>query len=325
MKLISTLSVENFKSIRKIHLDCKRINLFIGEPNTGKSNILESIGLLSYIYHGNGVNLKDFVRIDNPTNIFYDNELSENVIITFDEKRLNFSYKDGSFEGSYPKDNHRILLLNEHGENISLEKSTDFRKFKFYRFQSQSRFPNTLSEYLNPPKGDNLVSILYKQRNLRGLIKRILNNYKYKLVLNLVEKSIQIEKELEDIIVAFPYHLLSETFQHIFFYLAAIISNKDSIIAFEEPEAHAFPQFTKFLAERIALEKTNQFFISTHNPYFAFSLIEKAHKDEINIYLTYMKEYETHAKLLSQEKIEMLLDLGIDLFFNFDKLLGEDV
>ena len=38
--MIRTLEIKNFKSIKELRLDCRRINIFIGEPNTGKSNIL---------------------------------------------------------------------------------------------------------------------------------------------------------------------------------------------------------------------------------------------------------------------------------------------
>lgn len=39
--MIGNLGIRNFKSIKDLDLDCRRVNLFIGEPNTGKSNILE--------------------------------------------------------------------------------------------------------------------------------------------------------------------------------------------------------------------------------------------------------------------------------------------
>ena len=42
--MVKTLEVKNFKSIKHLKLNCKRINIFIGEPNTGKSNILETWG-----------------------------------------------------------------------------------------------------------------------------------------------------------------------------------------------------------------------------------------------------------------------------------------
>ena len=68
--MITTFDIKGFKSVKAIHLDCKRINLFIGEPNTGKSNILEALGFLSFC--GRGGNLHDYVRFDTVQHLFYD-------------------------------------------------------------------------------------------------------------------------------------------------------------------------------------------------------------------------------------------------------------
>src|SRR3972149_5291719 len=57
--MLNHFGIKNFKSIKNLELNCKRINIFIGEPNTGKSNILEAIGLLSHISYGY---LANFVR-----------------------------------------------------------------------------------------------------------------------------------------------------------------------------------------------------------------------------------------------------------------------
>ncbi len=43
--MIKNISIKNFKSIKDLEFKAKRINLFIGKPNTGKSNILESLGI----------------------------------------------------------------------------------------------------------------------------------------------------------------------------------------------------------------------------------------------------------------------------------------
>ena len=50
--MIETLEITNFKSVKRLTLPCKRFNIFIGEPNTGKSNILEALGLLSFVGSG---------------------------------------------------------------------------------------------------------------------------------------------------------------------------------------------------------------------------------------------------------------------------------
>lgn len=38
--MISPVSIQNFKSIRHLEFEARRVNVFIGEPNTGKSNFL---------------------------------------------------------------------------------------------------------------------------------------------------------------------------------------------------------------------------------------------------------------------------------------------
>ncbi len=75
--MIKNLEVKNFKSIKHLKLECKRVNVFIGKPNTGKSNILESIGIFSFPFG----DLKKFVRFENMTNLFYDQNLEEKIEI----------------------------------------------------------------------------------------------------------------------------------------------------------------------------------------------------------------------------------------------------
>ena len=51
-QFFENIKIENFKSLRHIELnDCKRINIFIGKPNVGKSNILEALSLFSLTHN----------------------------------------------------------------------------------------------------------------------------------------------------------------------------------------------------------------------------------------------------------------------------------
>ncbi|MFP3975475.1 MAG: AAA family ATPase [Dehalococcoidia bacterium] len=85
--MINNLSIRNFKSIKGISFTCRRINLFIGGPNTGKSNILEALGILSFgAYHEES--LAGFVRVQRVSNLFYDEILDQPVEIEFDNKAL---------------------------------------------------------------------------------------------------------------------------------------------------------------------------------------------------------------------------------------------
>ena len=66
--MITNLEVTNFKSIKKIKLNCNQYNIFIGEPNSGKSNILEVLGLINALENPN--KLKDFIRFNKmPTSL----------------------------------------------------------------------------------------------------------------------------------------------------------------------------------------------------------------------------------------------------------------
>ena len=43
MNHIENIEIKNFKSIRHQKIEgCKRINVFVGPPNVGKSNVLEA-------------------------------------------------------------------------------------------------------------------------------------------------------------------------------------------------------------------------------------------------------------------------------------------
>jgi len=325
--MIESLRIRNFKSIKSLDLNCKRVNLFIGEPNTGKSNILETIGVLSHVNHG-FLNL--FVRFENMSNLFFDQDLENPINISFNENRIGIKFQNGLFLGDYfdSKDRGKIFSYNYDGSGTRGGSETAFRnclQFKFYRFAIRRDFPNQRSEYLYPPDGDNLSQILITRRELRNFMQKIFNKFGYKLAIQMPEGKITIQKG-EDIIIVYPYSTISDTLRRIVFYLAAIYSNKGSVIAFEEPEAHAFPYYTKYLAERIALDQNkNQYFISTHNPYLLKSVIEKAPKEEVSVNITYIENYETKVKQLSETEIREILDLDLDVLFNLERFLAPQV
>ena len=119
----------------------------------------------------------------------------------------------------------------------------------------------------------------------------------------------------------YPYTTVSDTLQRLIFFISAIKSNKNSIISFEEPEAHAFPYYTKYLAEIISRDKSNQYFISTHNPYILLTLLEKTPIEDIKVFITYFEEYQTKIKELSEKKLEEILEYDLDVLFNIEEIL----
>ena len=323
---IKILKIKNFKSIKDLELRCKKINVFIGEPNTGKSNILEAIGLLSFSNYGTG-DLGEFVRFENMTDLFYDHILGDPIAICYDEYRLEIQFKDGQFtaffhqSGSVPSTRPTFSLDYVKVTTFKSEERCKF--FKFYRFLNHRVFPRQDSEFLKPSNGKNLMAIIMTNKRIKEIAREIFGKFGYRLIVRPDENKMEVAKESEDVLISFPYSLASETLQRLIFYVAAINSNKESMITLEEPEAHAFPFYTKYLAERIALgNDNNQYFIATHNPYFLTSILEKSPKEEVAIFITYIDHYQTRVRLLDEAQKEEILEMGSDVFFNIDKFLS---
>ena len=91
----------------------------------------------------------------------------------------------------------------------------------------------------------------------------------------------------------------------------------------EEPEVHAFPPFTKQLADRITISAENQFFISTHSPYLLNTLIENLSDDELSVFLVYYEDFQTKVHRMTAEDLKEVLDFSIDVFFNLDKFVND--
>jgi AAA15 family ATPase/GTPase len=97
---INRLVIRNFKSIQHMDMPCKRVNVFIGAPNVGKSNILEAIGLLGFGYSQNQEKyLSDLVRYESLGDLFF--EKQKNKVISV-ETNLGTSFV---WKGLYQNNN----------------------------------------------------------------------------------------------------------------------------------------------------------------------------------------------------------------------------
>lgn len=320
---IREVEIENFKSIKHLKLDCKRLNIFIGEPNTGKSNIIESaVGLPSVAYYGRFGDTRHFIRFEDYNNIFYDNNLDDAVNVRFNGKwdfEIKMYFKNGSYLW--------IIEPNLIPQYTLFESTDKFygisKQFKFYRFNPWQEFKRRESDFLLPPDGSNFPSVYATHKRLREIFGDILQRYGLRLMREPDTNKIKVVKETEFDLITYPYQTLSDTFRRLMFYISAILTNKNSIIAMEEPEAHAFPFYTKYLAELIALDDNNQYFITTHNPYFLLTLVEKTPKEDLAVYITYYEDYQTKVKNLSKKKFQEILNLGSSVFFNLDALMED--
>jgi AAA15 family ATPase/GTPase len=313
----SNIKIENFKSLRSVELnDCNRINLFIGKPNVGKSNILEALSFIRAI-DGGSIHLdrlEHLVRYSNIVDLVFDGE-NENIfkfqsnLIKFDCK---FNHGDG-VDFKQLMDKEDISRLNR------------IKKYVFQLKNNKLRL-HSRGYSLFSPHGENLLDALLENSKLLNSCQELFSDYRLQLFYDSNEKSLKIAKRIDrkdkilPIIYSVDYGMIADTLQRIIFYKAAIASNKDSILLFEEPEAHAFPPYITHITQEMIQSKTNQFFVTTHSPFVFVDLLENA-KEELAVFIVDWKDGETIVKRLTDDDLHEIYQYGIDIFLNLETFL----
>lgn len=328
--MIQKLVIKNYKSVKHLDIPCKKLNVFIGEPNSGKSNIIEALSLKSQNALGQQLN-KEIFRYKILGDLFYDFNINQPIEISCGDKLtlLRYAVRDNGASDNmfdFILDNNinanKPFQLDHSGKVVNIGKSnlgaTDVR---FYEFKKLPSFFASYLPHLSTPYGENLPNLLLANAEYKKWVSEFVQSKGLRLTLKPTENDINLSKIVDDEIYSYPYYSISETLQRIIFYNLAIMSNKQAIILFDEPESNTFPFYTKFLGERIALDETNQFFITTHNPYLLLSLIEKSSFEKINVCLVAMKNYQTTVSVLTEDQVTKVLDLNSDIFFNFNNIL----
>ncbi len=317
--MVKHVSIKNFKSVKDVAFETKRVNLLLGTPNSGKSNILEALGLFSASHVRN---LKDYIRFKKTENLFYDNDVTQDIEIRADDYFCQINFDKGIFRGkcNMGEENYLEFRLNYNGE-YDRQVQENILPFRYYRF----KLDYTASagfEYLLPPFGKNLFSILYTNKQLRKEVSQLLLEKGFRLIIDTQDKKIEILKEVDDIFYTYPYESLSDTVQRVVFYMTAMATNQNSILLLEEPEAYIFPYYVKFLADKIIQNTDNQYFIITHNPYFLFSMIEALPESDLAVMMTSMENYQTQVVALTSAQLEKVKVLGNDFFLNPEQIFG---
>ncbi len=324
---IKYVDIHNFKSIADLRLeDCKRINLFIGYPNVGKSNVLEALSLFSVPYLDYGDKLNKLVRFENKNELFNDLSLgifdvttNENdIYYDVNYNRLKINNKDYNF-------NEKQFFQKSIFQDI-LVKDTNIKR---YTFQTKNNWKSNGNSQLLPPFGENIIDTLSYNQNIsevKSWMKQEFAKFGLEYVLDKSSDSLKVQRRLGgDEVMQLPYSSIADTLQRLIFYRTAIASNKDSVLLFEEPEAHAFPPYIRHITQDIIDAKTNQFFIVTHSPYVINDFLEYEHlRRETSIYLFDFKNDQTTVKRLTDEEMDEVYNYGVDLFFNIESFLKDE-
>ena len=314
------IEIKNFKSIKHIVLkDCKKINLLIGKPNVGKSNILEALTVFSLPYsrYINNKSLQQFIRCENESELFYNGNMSKDIEIQTDSDKFVFQSNKVSHLSRLNGFLNGKSVVELSGLKIKQTGSEMPNKdVRSYFFPSPFQFENTGLKFLQPTTGCNLSSVLYSLENTKKEISDILALYGLKLSFDQASQQIKLFKTVsESSIYLVPFNSIADTLQRMMFYKTAIASNENSILTFEEPEAHSYPPYISKITTDIIHSETNQFFITTHSPYVLNEFLENK-KGELGIYLVDFKEGETFVKGLTENETNEVYQSGVDLFFN---------
>jgi AAA15 family ATPase/GTPase len=364
---IQNIEIKNFKSIRHAVIDgCKRVNVFIGAPNVGKSNILEALSTFSVSEKTNLIS--DFIRLKEPTTLFFNGEIDKKAEVilddivrirasndkdgitflfehdwksygfdTIDNKKFGINILGNTPEayeiGRYvvfqdPKRPNGLFVSGIGSYNrklIEIDRRVTIRKYEFKRDSSSSTTTNNWE--FEHPFGENIFNILATNSKLRNAIQEIFQPYNLELLNDKRMQAFTILKRTGDSIFSIPYELVADTIQRLIFYKAAIASNKETVLLFEEPEAHMYPPYiAKFTSDMMYDENNNQYFITTHSPFVVNDIMENLKKDDYAIYTVgYDKEHgETLVKRLSEAELHEIYQYGIDLFLNLENYLPHE-
>jgi AAA15 family ATPase/GTPase len=380
MSHIKNIEIKNFKSIRHAKIeDCRRVNVFIGYPNVGKSNILEAMSLFSI--DSTHKNAKDFIRLEKSTGFFYNGDVKKSSQVIFnqntrarasytkdgidiffesDRKAKGFSQIDEELEeekkrytlglggtkqgsllherGSFfikelnkeiTRCNGRVdlLIFKEVGEDIVNAKIENRISILKYEYKRDVQHSDGNALQLKYPFGENLFEIISSTEELKDAITEIFKTYNLEFLYDSDTQSYKILKRLEKGIFTIAYSMVADTIQRLIFHKAAMSSNENAVLLFEEPEAHMFPPYiSKFTADVMYDNNDNQFFITTHSPFVLNDFMENLKKEEYSIYTVgyKMETGETVVRRMTDEEIHEIYQYGVDVFFNLENYLQHE-
>jgi AAA15 family ATPase/GTPase len=342
--MIQNLQINNYKSINDINLECSRINLLIGEPNVGKSNILEALDL-SYLpsmlqsnelYKKSGnelIDIKRYFRVNKVSDLFTDGNISNPITILHPGYSVSTKL---SFKNNI--DTQKNFFEISAGTSFTLFNDDFFplEPIQFfsspivpYRFKDNIDFHDTSNfmNHLMPLYGNNLLEVIKLNPDFRKLVSEMIQDFGSVLNIDSSSHKLLIQKEINPgIVYNMKYEALADTLRRMIFYIAVVRYNSRPVITLEEPDAHSFPKFVSFLADEIIQNNKNQFFIATHNPYLLNNLIENTPSNELSVFVCgFDKSKGTIVNKLSQSDLSELLDYGVDIFFNINKYLDDNI
>jgi AAA15 family ATPase/GTPase len=287
----------------------------------GKSNIIEALSLFSipYLKENTSKKISNLIRVEAETELFYNGNIERDAVVTTNlgNCRLGYSPKEGlkidiDFFGNsflYKVDDKLIVKGGFRNESFD-------PPIKKYVFKTDVKYRRSHSKYLVPPFGFNLLSIIEHYDDLKQQVYKLFKEYNLEIAFDKGSQTIKIiQSDVKNEIFLIPYNSIADTLQRIIFYKAAIASNNNSVLLFEEPEAHSFPPYMAHLTQEMIYKRDNQYFIATHSPFILNDLLENGRND-LAVFVVHYEDHETKVRKLSVDEMHDVFQSGVDLFTN---------